>query len=584
MGSSTQTATLALPQFADNDKPTWRGDINGAFSAIDAAWQNMLTRLTNDEATFLHPDEPFFIALRHGVIGDNVADDTAAINALITLADGRPIVFPKTANGYKVAGVINANVAGTDIRLERGAALNFTTAAQNGIHVTATDFSFDGGILNSPATFDGANVAWTYAVINVDEGANRATIKNVTLNNVPKVGIGVRSADATIDKCRVYGNYPLASFTGTQTGHFGITVDPPADADGGGAVITGCHVQTCVQGVFIGNYGAGVGYGYVVTSNTFYSCWNHGVYATNGVGNNISINDFFECQTAVVVAGNSPVVNGNTMYVTESGGDVDVAGISARNVIDAVITNNTIVGDSTSANVAIDVTNVAPGVDLRRNIIMGNVIDLTGPGGQPAIRLGSGTTQTCQSNRVENNIIRGGGTVSSGIISLLMAAGYFGVGNSVSDNTITVTVPTSGVNASAQYGLKLDGNTMKCEWSATSATTLVLFKITGNSVGCTMRHNISIVQAGFGGNITAQVLRVDTGSSNCVLGPVKQYHEAGTYVAVTTFIDNGTNDVTVQDIGSYAAATTLGAVQGKVALKDPNGTIVGYLPVYATIT
>jgi hypothetical protein len=40
-----------LPQFSDNDKPTWRGDINGAFSAIDNAHTSMSTRLNNDETT-----------------------------------------------------------------------------------------------------------------------------------------------------------------------------------------------------------------------------------------------------------------------------------------------------------------------------------------------------------------------------------------------------------------------------------------------------------------------------------------------------------------------------------------------------
>lgn len=35
MGSSTQTPVLQLPLFGDLDKPTWRGDVNGAFQSID---------------------------------------------------------------------------------------------------------------------------------------------------------------------------------------------------------------------------------------------------------------------------------------------------------------------------------------------------------------------------------------------------------------------------------------------------------------------------------------------------------------------------------------------------------------------
>lgn len=35
--ASSSTPTINLPIFADDDRPTWRGDINGAFNAIDSA-------------------------------------------------------------------------------------------------------------------------------------------------------------------------------------------------------------------------------------------------------------------------------------------------------------------------------------------------------------------------------------------------------------------------------------------------------------------------------------------------------------------------------------------------------------------
>lgn len=35
MGATNHTANIELPQFIDSDKPTWRGDINGAFNDID---------------------------------------------------------------------------------------------------------------------------------------------------------------------------------------------------------------------------------------------------------------------------------------------------------------------------------------------------------------------------------------------------------------------------------------------------------------------------------------------------------------------------------------------------------------------
>jgi hypothetical protein len=36
MGSVAKTANLNLPQFDDNDKPSWMGDINAAFASIEA--------------------------------------------------------------------------------------------------------------------------------------------------------------------------------------------------------------------------------------------------------------------------------------------------------------------------------------------------------------------------------------------------------------------------------------------------------------------------------------------------------------------------------------------------------------------
>ena len=36
MGHTNSTANLALPQFIGTDKPTWLGDVNGAFGAIDS--------------------------------------------------------------------------------------------------------------------------------------------------------------------------------------------------------------------------------------------------------------------------------------------------------------------------------------------------------------------------------------------------------------------------------------------------------------------------------------------------------------------------------------------------------------------
>lgn len=46
MGSSNKTTNYNLPQFVDNDKPTWLGDINGAMAAIDSTIHDTNTAVT----------------------------------------------------------------------------------------------------------------------------------------------------------------------------------------------------------------------------------------------------------------------------------------------------------------------------------------------------------------------------------------------------------------------------------------------------------------------------------------------------------------------------------------------------------
>jgi hypothetical protein len=92
MGSSAQTAALLLPQFSDNDKPTWRGDVNGAFSAIDAAHVGIASRVTTletrataDENAFNGNVSTWDKANNHDVFASKylagAANDLAALNA-----------------------------------------------------------------------------------------------------------------------------------------------------------------------------------------------------------------------------------------------------------------------------------------------------------------------------------------------------------------------------------------------------------------------------------------------------------------------------------------------------------------------
>lgn len=72
MGSSTVTDHYNLPQFADGDKPTWRGDINGAFQIIDEALHDKADKATLD----------YYVA-DYGGVGDGITDDNTHIQDAI---------------------------------------------------------------------------------------------------------------------------------------------------------------------------------------------------------------------------------------------------------------------------------------------------------------------------------------------------------------------------------------------------------------------------------------------------------------------------------------------------------------------
>lgn len=64
MGHTNTTVNLSLPQFIGTDKPTWLGDVNGAFAAIDAYAG------TNDAA----------VSAAAAAAANAVADASAAVN------------------------------------------------------------------------------------------------------------------------------------------------------------------------------------------------------------------------------------------------------------------------------------------------------------------------------------------------------------------------------------------------------------------------------------------------------------------------------------------------------------------------
>lgn len=101
MGHTNSTANLSLPQFIGTDKPTWLGDVNGAFLAIDGYVG------TNDAAVAAAAsDASSAISQASAAVNTANTANTTAGNA--STAANNAIGVANTANA--IAGTVDAKV------------------------------------------------------------------------------------------------------------------------------------------------------------------------------------------------------------------------------------------------------------------------------------------------------------------------------------------------------------------------------------------------------------------------------------------------------------------------------------------
>ena len=524
-------------------------------------------------ATYVDTRAP---AVYSGVTGDN----TAALQAFL---DGLPVGRRVELRGTIDFTTLDLNVAGIHLYMTPGTVLRKTDSATNGLSVNVGNITIEGGSIDSPAAWDGTNTAWGYAVIHVKEGANNVTIKNVTLNNIHKVGIGVRSDAVNISNCRINGNYPAASWTGVETAHFGISFDPTTQERGGSGIVANNHIRGCVQGVHTGNYGASTETGFAIVGNNFEGCHNHGVYAQAGSGNTVSSNVFRNCQLPVVISGKSHIVSSNTMYTINTGGNLDKTGISVRDGVGCIVKGNTIVGDSTGSNIAISI-DALNGTEVSSNVISGNVVILNGSANY-AIRLGNGAV-TCVNNTIENNFIRGGGLANNGVIRVnTSGGGNIGKANSVKGNKIVTLNNTYGIYMVDQLHSVISDNYIENNSSPATATTLIQVYL-ANVKDSIVSTNMLVNPSTHGSNVTLRGIQEDMNSDrNVHVGNTVKHDTTLLVSSVPVILSNGTSTtMTGEQMGRYATATTLGALSGKMEVRGPGGTVRGFVPVYTTIT
>lgn len=449
---------------------------------------------------------PYVNVKDFGAVGNGIANDTPALATALTAAKGGTLRVPKGTYLINSTLTVEEN---TELQMDKGAVISMSVATTTTV-IMLDDATITGGKIVNPATFDPANSgSWTYAVVNVI--GHRCSIRNLSIENVPKCGIGIRNVDNTIiSGCRIDGNLPEAMYTGTETGHFGINLDPGGSATDGNLIVTGNIIRSCVQGTLVANIGTGAGRGVTVVGNTFEGCRNHGFYGGTGTGHVVSSNNFNRCQIPVAVDGSYHVISGNSMTTYTSGAGIDITGISVRDAVGCIISNNTIQGDSFAGGAVISCQEQG-GVALTDNLIQGNIIKVTGVSGQ-GIKLGGGLATTFSRNRVIGNIVEAPGSVSTALIGVIAATGAAGPGCEVSGNTVRMTGAGYGIQIGNLKDAVVRDNHIALRYNAASAVTvgmIVLSAVTKSLVSRNLLNTISTL----GTNIALRGVWETTGNS-----------------------------------------------------------------------
>lgn len=495
-------------------------------------------------------DAAAVVASDWGVVGDGVADDTTAIQTMLTANQGKTIIFDGTS---VITSTVTVAGDKTKLIFRNGAGVSYSTATLTPIEISGDDIEVDGLNITGPATFDGANVTPTYAALLVT--GDGCELTNLQMQNVPKVGIWFKDCNSGIlSGSRIYGNFPSSGFTGTETGHFAVIIDPASSGREGNFMVSQCDITTSVQGVFIGNYGAAsISQAVSVSGCNFSECWNHGVYGSgsfsaplNGVS--VSSNTFTRCQIPVTMTGSYCSIIGNTMQTSGSTGTyTDVTGISLREASHCVVANNTIQGDALPSSIIIDV-NTLTGTVCKGNVISGNTVKISSVDLSALVRVGGSSTTDLTDNIIIGNVLYGGGRTGSGCIVFGQTAGTDCSGSIISNNTVTITGDCNGIALASASDVSVHDNKIRLEHDATGAVTLAGIGLFSSERNVVDNNTITITSA-WGANITFRGIW-ETGTSSDNISRNNTFRADPTKLAAAAhYVTVNGSEIIVQDTG-----------------------------------
>lgn len=484
--------------------------------------------------------------------GDQTARINAYLAATVLLGGARRLVGSFSVSGTLVFAASDATV---DLSL---AVITSTSANATTLSVTGDRSTIVGGRIVSPARWNGTNSTWSHAVVLVT-GAD-CTVRGMSLTNVPRVGIGFKHAAGVsrVQSCTIEGNYPAASWTEVETMHFGIGYDPGITS--AKLLASGNTVRSCVQGVFLGNFGSGSSSGSIVTRNTFEGCHNHAVYGSAGCTDIlVSLNTATNCSRPVALTGAGHGVSHNIFTTTLASGNLSEAcGIQIRDAVDCTVSFNRMKGSVHSTAPAVDLVRSGTNTALSGNQVIGNRIEVTGTNTAVGIRIGSGAETTTHGNIVSENTVRAPGVPHQGVIAFFGATASQAFGGKCINNVVTITGNAHGIYVSEQRGLDINGNHIRLEYDAPSATTLGAVFITNNSTGTKVRHNDIECTSAWGTNVTLRGIFEGTNVMAGRYGPNRYSFDLTKLAAGVTHVIQGTSGSILDEALPGAPTTVCG--------------------------
>lgn len=547
--------------------------------------QNYAPRL-NDLTAQLQQTERFIISSNFNSLDDAVAELNSSESENTTLL---------IDEDYTVSDTFTITKPYTNIRSINNSVITRTDTQKSVFSFLANNCSLSDTVIKSPTGWYGHNSKWqnNEAVVHISGHYFRAI--NNTIENIYRVGFGVRKANNILfSGNHIIGNYPASQWTGVESVNHGITLD-----GGKFTIITGNTIEHCVNDIFIGRYEGDYTVGVIINDNILNYTFGHAIYCGNdNEHTTITGNTIYNSKGAIACTGDGHSVTGNTILFDEKASlATSGAHISLRDSQNAVVSGNTIKTINTvgPAGASIALQSKDKGL-LKNNIITNNTIEQANFG--PAIRvIPQNVEDFIIGNVIDGNMITGKCGENQGMITLAGSTVNRADYNKIRNNTIIV----NGTNASGwgiytpyQNHLLIENNDMRILFNSDFERNMQFVRF-DNVVGSIIRDNVLYIPTGYGLLLTVFMMNATASSQNSYVGNVAQ-NEAG--VALTGFNLNDYATVLLKDnrvgpeklYGTITTATQSTTIQNKnmtthsVVVLTPTNSNASKLGYYVTVS